>query len=412
MFSITSHRLDFLLPGFQRWLPSAWRISAVLLAIVMSIEVVAVSAVLVWDVIDRPSMPAGARAIRNAFTLSDATALTEQAARNLLAGKNPYTTANIVSALNASPEVYDKLTPLRTGRLNESFPYPSEDELKAIWSEAITNLESVPPEIESKFNYPAGSFLLAAPFMAIGISDIRIVYLLFSLPALAFAAWRVHPGGRRYFIMGVILSIELWNAIFSGDISLLYLPFVLVGWLLLKRNFWLSAVFMGIAMATKQTAWFFFPFYLIYDWRAIGLRKAVLSGMVIAGVFFAMNLPFVLTDPELWVSSILAPMADPLFPLGAGVISFVIGGVLRLESSLPFTILEMAVLGICVLWYSRNARLYPHTGLILALVPLFFAWRSLWDYFYYADIILLAAILVDPIPALSLSESRGVRTPV
>ncbi len=38
---------------------------------------------------------------------------------------------------------------------------------------------------------------------------------------------------------------------------------------------------------------------------------------------------------------------------------------------------------------------YPHTALVLSVFPLFFAWRSLWGYFFYVDIILLAAVLVN-----------------
>jgi hypothetical protein len=91
----------------------------------------------------------------------------------------------------------------------------------------------------------------------------------------------------------------------------------------------------------------------------------------------------------------MAPITDKMFPLGAGIISFVTGGVIRIESSLPFTVLEIIVLAGGILWYMRYARRYPHTGLFLAILPLFFAWRSMWDYFYYADIILLAAILTS-----------------
>ena len=231
--------------------------------------------------------------------------------------------------------------------------------------------------------------------MALGVDDLRIVILIFTIPALIYAAWTMAYKHRWYFALGTILSIELWNAIFAGDISLLYLPFVLMGWLLLPRNLWLSAVFMGVAMATKQTAWFLLPFYLILAWKTCGFWKASLGGMIIGFIFFSANLPFIAADPVLWFSSITAPITDNMFPLGAGIISFVTGGVIRIESPLPFTILEIVVLAAGILWYIRYARRYPHTGLFLAILPLFFAWRSMWDYFYYADIILLAAILTS-----------------
>jgi hypothetical protein len=50
---------------------------------------------------------------------------------------------------------------------------------------------------------------------------------------------------------------------------------------------------------------------------------------------------------------------------------------------------------LAVVWYFRYCRRYPHTGPILATLPLFFAWRSMWPYFYYTGIIVLAAVLID-----------------
>ena len=48
-----------------------------------------------------------------------------------------------------------------------------------------------------------------------------------------------------------------------------------------------------------------------------------------------------------------------------------------------------------IAWYWRNCRRYPHTGILLAVVPLFFAWRSSWWYFFGSDIILLAVIIIE-----------------
>jgi hypothetical protein len=394
MLFIAAPQADGWLIPLQRWLRPAWRISAISLAVILAVEGTAVGSVLVWNVIDRGSMPAAARAISDAFTTSDATALSEQATQNLLEGKNPYAYANIITALGASPEAYNKLTPLRAGAFADSFPYPGEEELKTVWQQAITQPDVIPPEIESKFNYPAGSFLLPAPFMALGISDMRLMYLFFTIPALAYAVKVIGRRWRWYLLLGVALSIELWNAIFAGDNSLLYLPFIMMGWLLLRRKLWLSALFMGIAAATKQTAWFFLPFYLILAWRVLGLKRATLALFIIGAVFLAANAPFIVADPGLWLSSVLAPMTDNMFPMGAGVITLVTSGTIKLSSSLPFAIMEIAVLAAGLLWYLRYAPRYPHTGLFLAVLPLYFAWRSPWDYFYFADLILLAAILL------------------
>ena len=116
---------------------------------------------------------------------------------------------------------------------------------------------------------------------------------------------------------------------------------------------------------------------------------------VVAGVFLVFNLPFIIVDPLLWFTSVMAPVIDNLFPMGVGIITLVTGGVLNIQSSLYFTIVELLVGIMAIIWYYHNCIRYPHTGLLLAVFPLFFAWRSLWPYFFYYDIIILAAILLD-----------------
>jgi hypothetical protein len=91
----------------------------------------------------------------------------------------------------------------------------------------------------------------------------------------------------------------------------------------------------------------------------------------------------------------MSPMTDPMFPLGGGLVALVSGGFLHIQSSLPFTFMEGVVFILGILWYFRYGRRYPQTGPILAILPLFFAWRSLWSYFFYVAIIALAYITAN-----------------
>jgi len=84
-----------------------------------------------------------------------------------------------------------------------------------------------------------------------------------------------------------------------------------------------------------------------------------------------------------------------MFPLGNGLITIVSSGLFNIQSSLPFAILEGIAFIVVILWYLRYCRRYPQTGIILAVMPPFFAWRSMFSYFFYVDIILLAYILVN-----------------
>ena len=68
----------------------------------------------------------------------------------------------------------------------------------------------------------------------------------------------------------------------------------------------------------------------------------------------------------------------------------------------------IAVAIIAVLWYFFKCNRYPEMGLILGVLPLFFAWRSLWGYFFYIDIIILAAIMLNEYGIESHNESGKV----
>ena len=97
-------------------------------------------------------------------------------------------------------------------------------------------------------------------------------------------------------------------------------------------------------------------------------------------------------------------MVEPMFPLGVGVISLVTSGYVNIQTSLPFTISEVIVLIGGMLWYLRYCKQYPDFGPILAILPLFFAWRSIWTYFYYIAIIVLARMLIQ--------EEKDALTPI
>jgi uncharacterized membrane protein len=106
-------------------------------------------------------------------------------------------------------------------------------------------------------------------------------------------------------------------------------------------------------------------------------------------------------------------MTDLMFPSGLGLITLVTSGIVKLRSSLPFTILEAISFIVAVGWYFKYCRKYPQTGPLLAVVPLFFAWRSLFPYFFYVDLISLAYIMVNEENLLQkIAPETGAANPV
>ena len=398
LFFMAMPQTDRLLMGQMRWLkPAALTIAAILITLGMVLLIIVscfgLGVLQVDKLGEKPERLADS--FENVFAYNDATALCHQATVNLIDGKNPYAEANVVSAMQLYNGSFDKITPLREGIFADVFPYPDMEALEQFWIEALETPQTVPPELETLLGYPAGCFLLPAPFLLMGIEDIRIIYLILLIPALAYVLLKAPKKMRIIFIVAVLASLEIWNSIAAGETGSLYFPFLLLAWVLPKRHLWLSALFMGVAIATKQVAWFFMPFYLILILRTMGMKKMLAVLALAVAVFFVANAPFIISDPKLWISSIMSPMLDNMFPLGVGIVSLVSGGVLDIHSPFIFSLLEVLVGVVVVVWYYRNCRRYPHSGLVLAMLPLFFAWRSLWPYFYYADIIILAAIITD-----------------
>jgi hypothetical protein len=398
LFLIAMPQTDRLLQNQMRWLkPAALTISIIFLVTGLVLLVAVSSFGLgVFQVDKLGEKPAQlVTSFENVFAYNDATALCHQATENLIEGDNPYAEANVVTAMIKFSGSYDKLTPLREGSFAEVFPYPTTEDLEQLWQEASQSPEQVPPELETKLGYPAGCFLLPAPFVLMGMDDIRLVYLIFILPALAYVVLKAPKNLRLLLIGAILISLEIWNSVAAGETGSLCFPFLLLAWILPRKHLWLSALFMGVAVATKQVAWFFMPFYLILIFRTMGMKRMLSVLAIVAGVFLVTNVPFIISDPKLWLASIMAPMTDNLFPLGVGIITLVTGGILDIQSSLIFSVLELFIGGLAIIWYFRYCLRYPHTGPLLAVLPLFFAWRSLWPYFFYADVIILAAIIVN-----------------
>ncbi len=240
-------------------------------------------------------------------------------------------------------------------------------------------------------NYPAGGFLLVAPFVAAGVTDVRWVYLGEMLViALLFI------GSARVPWRPLVAGLVVGNTVLTRQYVLAGLDptwaiGVSVAWLFLQRR-WLSPLALGLACASRQPAWFFVPFYLLATWRLEGFRETARRGAVVAAAFLLPNLPFIVDAPRAWFDSVFAPMLGPLEPYGVGIVRLGILGPLPLFPHPVYTVLSVVVLALllAILWcYWKRL---PNGALAFPLVPLFFAWRSLQNYFVFLP---LLAILRD-----------------
>ncbi|MGZ3599627.1 MAG: hypothetical protein ACXWQ5_07890, partial [Ktedonobacterales bacterium] len=114
----------------------------------------------------------------------------------------------------------------------------------------------------------------------------------------------------------------------------------------------------------------------------------------------ALNLPWIIASPRPWLESQLLPVTLPLLPDGSGIIGLSLTGILPLAPTLFYSLLEVTALLAALVWYWRAAPRAPFAGLVLPLVPLFFAWRSSERYFVLLPLLAVLAL------ALTLRQTQ------
>jgi hypothetical protein len=334
---------------------------------------------------------------------NDAIALNECAARLFLAGQDPYRDLDVYTCYAVLGIGADRTTPLRQGLFARDGFYPSDSELDTVWAiESHQSQQQV--EFESKPSYPALSFVLIAPWVALGW-DTNALYILCLALAMLLVLVRASAGLRPFLLTGLLGAASLAAFTVSGSADLLYALPLVAAWLWREKRW--SGLLLGVACSTKQLAWFFAAFYLLAVLSQDGWRVALRRGVEATAVFAIANLPFIVMDPKAWIAGVSAPVADPMFPRGAGLIFLTLNGLLPLWAPLVYTALEVAAFGLCVAIAWRTRRSSPELGMVLALLPLFFAYRSLFSYFFLLPLFAFASLVRMPLGELDSGLARA-----
>jgi hypothetical protein len=332
---------------------------------------------------------------------NDAIALNDCAARLLIAGRDPYATLDIFECYGTLGIGADRTTPLRRGSFADVAIYPSDDQLDRTWAMRLRDGGNV--EFVTRPSYPALSFLLLLPFVALGI-DTNYLYLGCLIAAMALIVWRASATLRPFVLTGLLGASCLAAFTVGGSADLLYALPLVAAWI--WRDRLAGAIAFGLAVAIKQIAWFVAPFYLVAVIGTSGWRAALRHGGIAAAILLVTNLPFIAWHPHDWVSGVLTPVVEPMFPRGAGIVFLGTNGGLPLLSSNSYLALEGLAMLLCLVIAWRARRTSPEIGIALALIPLFFAWRSLFSYFFLIPLFAFAGLVRMPFGELTVQRAR------
>ena len=315
----------------------------------------------------------------------DSVAVVHQAASIVVAGHNPYTDLNVVESLR-----HFGLDPALATHLEDG-------------SDVTT------------YNYPALSFLVPAPFIAAGLRDIRFLYLA-EIVVLALLLIREVRVPWRPLVAAAIVgnAIILRQNVLAG-VDPLWAIFTVLAFLFIARR-WSSPILVGLACATRQPAWFFVPFYIVAVWKREGRAEALHRTAIMAVAGLVPNLPYFVASPGDFVGGVLMPSLGPLEPYGVGLIRFAMDGEIPLLARGVYGVVSVAaMLGLLVvLW--RGWRRLPNGTLVFPSTILWFAWRSLQNYFSFAGVFAMAgdeAIVAgdDRVTTQSSGAMRSGTTP-
>jgi hypothetical protein len=329
-------------------------------------------------------LPAGTLIQSRQFFTTDSAAFTQLATQLFLHGRNPYTSSMSSAALHPIAHYWTYLA--NGGHVTQ-------------------------------FSYPAGSFVLQLPLMALGLRHALTDWVgLFSWLAIGVLLFVMVPRSVRWLAPLVLMSSLLVGLFANGGSDALFiLMMLLAGWRWDRFGMgraaglagWLGPLAMGLACSVKQTPWFALPFFVIgvaIEGRRRGGRGLILGARYLAtvlAVFAAFNLPFLIWNASAWFHGAFLPFTEPLVADGQGLITLALhgltGGVVLAWLSLAGALVYVALLLALVFWYPVLKR----SWLFLLPVVLMIPSRSFSSYLIgFVPIALVAAITANPARAI------------
>lgn len=240
--------------------------------------------------------------------------------------------------------------------------------------------------IVHNMDYPAFAFLYYLPAATLGVSGIYqdvVVILLF----LTFAVWK-SPIDYKWFIPMVFILDYTCSVFIAGSITdAAWVVMVCLAVFTIK-NPRLSAILMGLAISYKEEAIVILPFYLILIYKTYGISLLKVRMFWIGATALAINLPFFLLAPKVFIQDILIPITAPLEVGGVGLSLFDLP-----KEFYTFLFVVSLVLGF-VAYYKWFPELRIGGFVAFPMIALWLNARSLQSYMVYFPVIAAVAVMV------------------
>ncbi len=249
--------------------------------------------------------------------------------------------------------------------------------------------------------------LFALPFSVLsgsilGYFDGRIPLVFLLLVSLSVAFKLLRDGERRRSFM-LLLGFNPLMILYTleGRSDFFMFGFLITGlYLLYKQKNILSAIFIALSFAVKQSVWPLFPLYIFYLWFTKKGRKSFYNTIaVFSAVFAAIVLPFFFWDPKAFLESTVfylsgnIPQSYPISGYGFGMLLHEFGFIKNLKESFPFVIVQILVGIPALLFLLKYLREGPSVKrLILTYAIFLFVFWYFSRYFNNSHVIFLSVL--------------------
>lgn len=314
-------------------------------------------------------------------------------AQALLSGRNPYTDdANFLPTLIRYQQAPP--TPIQGPIFGYGYSYPLQPHVFAVDKAYLRNPAAYAGAFDpaTLHSYPALSFLLYLPLVALG-QDILWWHLLAYAGLFIWLVTLAPRGQRGWVALAAAAAVTIPLRTLLLDTEVICLVFLLLAWHYRERR-WFSAIMLGLGCAFKQYCWLFAPFFLLDALLRHGWREALKRTVIVGAVFLAPNLPFIALNPRAWLSSVFLPLNGSLFPQGMGLVELSLGRFLPGWPPLFYAVAELLAFAGALWLFLRYRNELSESVLLLALLPLAFAFRSPANYFAVMPWLTLYAMLM------------------
>jgi hypothetical protein len=356
----------------------------------------------------------------------DAAAATDCATQQFLHGHDPYTNVHMLTCLNEHGLAFNQTTPKRAGAFWRFSTFPTADSTASgvgaahfenlMWDRYRKDLALekknptyAAPEFETRFNYPGGAILIGVIAWTFGVRDLVGLFLASILIASWLIYRRADPRIRLVTALLLLGDTPLLLDSAVGATDVLYALILVMYWQVRERPI-AAGLLLGLAAATRQQAWFFLPYFLYLGWRTGGWRDLWRRALPAIATFVACNLPFFVLNPGDWLAGVTGPMTDPLFAQGVGLIALSIAFLKQqIGPPLLYALLEIAGIALAFRLFMARCMTAPGLAMLLPLLPIALAWRSLHTYFLILPL-LATAVLTSAAPEAMQEKGRAARS--